>query len=72
MRTNDGQILIGTDSASIVHELRKLSHEPMGTEHAFMVMVARRAQEQTGKPVRTWTHDDFVADLLAAGLLYED
>lgn len=72
MRTNDGQELRGAVPAEVVLELREISMEPTATVHEFMAQTAARALRQTGQRVRCDTAENFVCDLLTAGLLLED
>ena len=77
-RTNDGQALIGRKPDELVAELRRLndSRSPVmietGTDAAFMKLTASRVLRQMGLLIRSTRAEDFIADLVKAGLLLED
>lgn len=65
-----GQHLIAADTPeSLVNQMHKSSHTQETNDQAFMVQVANRTKLQTGADVRTDTADNFVRDLIAAGMI---
>lgn len=58
-------------AAEVVDHMRRGAHDPGATELEYMRAAAERAEAQSGKVIRTDTHENFVADLVGAGLLEE-
>lgn len=72
MRLKHSDITIeASDAEGVVQQMRSGAHDGGGTDRGYMDMVADRARVQTGKAVRTDSYENFVADLVAAGLLEE-
>jgi hypothetical protein len=69
--TEDGKRLLASDEADLVAQLRVRSFTPSDDFHGFMRDVAIRAKLQTGHDVRCDSPENFVADLIAAGLITE-
>lgn len=72
MRTSQGEPLEGATPKEWVASLRQNTHFPEKDTRTFMRQTARRAKVQTGKPVRYNTAENFINDLLKAGLLLEN
>ena len=72
MRTRDGLELRGNTAAEVVHELHEASRSPCATDAEFARQMAGRAMLQTGRRIRPWPLEDFVADLVEAGLLLDE
>jgi hypothetical protein len=63
-RSTSSQIIEAASAQELVRQLAA------GTdEWEWMEDAAKRAWIQTGRPVRFGTHEEFVEDLLAAGLI---
>jgi hypothetical protein len=69
MRTSDGIEITATEPRKMVRELRAASHLPGRSVAEFMQLAASRAALLSGKPVRSDSAENFVTDLIAAGLL---
>lgn len=72
MKTNDGIELTGRTPAELVRELHKMSMSPAADDVQFMDQMAGRCLLQTGKRCRSWPAEDFIADLIAAGILVDE
>jgi hypothetical protein len=72
MRTKDGDILLGATAEELITELRQTSYTPTTSNRQFMADLAHRTLLQNGRRIRTDNPDNFIADLIEAGLLYED
>jgi hypothetical protein len=73
MRTNDGTEIKATTPDDVVTELRLSSRlTPARSNREFMREAAGRALAQTGKRVRHDSAENFIGDLLLAGLLTDD
>jgi metal-dependent amidase/aminoacylase/carboxypeptidase family protein len=62
-------VLEGPTSASIVVQMREQSFERTRTIRDYMVQVAERTKVMTGKEVRINTLNNFIDDLVKAGML---
>jgi hypothetical protein len=69
--TEDNTALQGETAADIVHQLHLLSFAPARDDYEWMEQTAKRAWQQTGLAVRWGSAEDFLADMLAARLLFE-
>jgi hypothetical protein len=70
--TIDGLALRGRTPEEIIEELRATSRSPGRTTAQFMDEMASRTLLLTGHRVRTRTAEDFIADLVAAGMLLDE
>jgi len=70
--TNDGEIIKAENAHDLVIKLRAGSREQEDSEQEFMDAIAGRVFQQNGTLVSTASHTDFVAGLIASGLLKED
>jgi hypothetical protein len=70
--TDDGKEFLARDEADLVAQLRASSFTPSSSPDAFMRDVADRARFQDQRiALRSDTPENFVSDMLAAGLLSE-
>lgn len=72
MRTKDGEVVRGDTAEERVASLRELSRDKQRSLLDFMRVSSARAMVQTGCVVRCQRADEFIADLVSAGLLYEE
>lgn len=70
--TNDGVTLKSSVAADVVRELNRLSHTPAKSDSDFMRQAADRISAKLGVQVRYARADEFVGDLVDAGLLILD
>ena len=68
-RTREGVALPGATPMEVVKSLRASAYDPHRDLPTFMAQVARGAELQTGLRIRCGNAADFIADLLAAGLI---
>jgi hypothetical protein len=71
-RTNDGEELRSRNPKDVVRELRDISNTPTGSDAKFMQESADRIYAKLGRRVRHRSADEFVTDLLSAGLLINE
>jgi hypothetical protein len=71
MRTLDGLELSGGSPDEIVADFHAKAFGPEADDATFMSEVAHRGEQQTGQPIRSDSAANFIADLLAAGLLLD-
>lgn len=69
--TLDGQKFLAEDELDLVSKLHRASYSPSPSDEKFMHDTAERAQFQVGRFVRSDTPENFVADLIAVGLITE-
>lgn len=67
--TRDGIALRGASGWEVMEALRATSHSPCEDLDTFIRELANRATTQTGRYFRTKNLDNFLADLLNAGLI---
>lgn len=72
MRTKDGDYVMGATPAEQVADLRAKAFNQGDNDAEYMRLTASRALLQTGKRVRCDTAEHFIADLMEAGLLWEE
>lgn len=70
--TNDGITLRASAAPDVVRELNRLSHTPAISDAAFMRQTADRISAKLGVQVRHIRAEEFVEDLVGAGLLILD
>ena len=70
-RDRDGMELEAANATEVVSILRDASWYPAESDQIFMESMAKRAFEQTGKPVRFSSPDEFLEDILKIGLIEE-
>lgn len=68
-RTNDGALIQGADARETAEALRAVSMTPGRDLSEFMWQTAGRVRTYNGARVRPDTPENFVADLVSAGLL---
>jgi hypothetical protein len=68
-KTNDGETIRGATAAEVIADLRAKSFAPENSKAAFMRGVAARVVIQCSGKVRVHRDEQFVADLVALGLL---
>ena len=68
-KTNDGLEVSGRDGWEVAAALRDATPTAPKMLHKYMEEVAFRAQQQTGKEIREFPAEEFIDDLVAAGLL---
>lgn len=67
-----GQDRIEAVSASdLISKMHAASRAQAPSDFAWMVEVADRTRKQNGATIRVGTPEDFVADLIAAGMIKE-
>jgi hypothetical protein len=70
MLTNDdGRVYTGNTEADLVSRLHSSSYSPGVTDGDFMRETANRVRLQTGKRVRHNTPENFITDLVKAGVI---
>jgi len=67
----DGETFLAADERDLVEKMHSTSRAPSPSDEAWMRDVARRGELMTGREIRSDTPGNFVADLMAAGLLEE-
>ncbi len=67
---SSGQVLEAEDAEDLVGQLHELSYAPLEDDVAWMKQAAEGATEQTGKPIRYDTAENFVEDMLNTGLIH--
>jgi hypothetical protein len=68
---HDGSRYAADTSAELVTRLHEGSWVKANDDWEWMEDTAKRVYEQTGAPVRFGSPDDFIADLLKAGVIEE-
>jgi hypothetical protein len=59
----------GRSAAEVVHQMHLDSRSPAVTDEQFMAEAAGRVLLQEGIPIRSGRPEDFITDLLSAGLV---
>jgi len=67
-RLND-ETISGQTSEELVHRLRSISWQEYNSDEEYMTAMAQRTKIQTGCSVRIDSDDNFIADLVSAGIL---
>lgn len=67
----DGDHFFCRDERDLLEQIHRVAIVKHADDHAFMLAMALRAELFTGHRYRTDTVENFVADLLATGMLIE-